>query len=102
MDDRELVLQAARRGRDAAAALRMLTRDEKDAALLAIADALTAQTAALVTANRVDVDRAVAAGTSPAIVDRLTLTAERMAAIAGYKMCLWMPRFLYHNEIHGH
>jgi len=83
MDDRELVLQAARRGRDAAAALRLLTRDEKDAALLAIADALTAQTAALVTANRVDVDRAVAAGTSPAILDRLTLTAERMAAIAG-------------------
>lgn len=81
-DDREQVLGAARRAREAATTLRVLTRDEKDAALLAMADALVARTAEIVTANAVDVERASAAGTSAAIIDRLTLTPDRIAAIA--------------------
>ena len=81
-DDREQVLAAARRAREAATALRLLTRDEKDAALLAMADALVERTPEIVSANAVDVARATAAGTSAAIIDRLTLTPERIAAIA--------------------
>ena len=81
-DDREQVLAAARRAREAATALRVLTRDDKDAALLAMADALVARTPEIVAANAVDVARATAAGTSAAIIDRLTLTPERIAAIA--------------------
>jgi glutamate-5-semialdehyde dehydrogenase len=81
-DDRALVLDAARRARAAAQDLRLLTRDEKDAALRAVADALDARTDAVVAANADDVARAQAAGTSPALVDRLTLTSERLAAIA--------------------
>ena len=63
-------------------ALRLLTRDEKDTALRAMADALEARADEVVRENATDVERAVANGTSAAIVDRLTLTPERIAAIA--------------------
>jgi len=81
-DERDGVLDVARRGREAAVVLRTLTRARKDAALLAIADAIDAQTARIVSANAGDVARAVDNGTDPAIVDRLTLTPDRLAAIA--------------------
>lgn len=80
--DREPVLAAARRAREAAVVLRQLTRDQKDAALEAMADALDADAAAVVAANAEDVERARAAGTSEALIDRLTLTPERIAGIA--------------------
>ncbi|GGU58511.1 gamma-glutamyl phosphate reductase [Streptomyces albospinus] len=76
------VLDTARRAKEAAAVLAPLPRAARDGALLAIADALVAQTDAIVAANARDVEKARAAGTSPSIVDRLTLTAERIAAIA--------------------
>ncbi|WP_438488002.1 glutamate-5-semialdehyde dehydrogenase [Streptomyces sp. S186] len=76
------VLDTARRAREAAASLAPLPRTARDGALLAIADALVAQTGALVAANSQDVEKARAAGTSESIVDRLTLTPERIAAIA--------------------
>ena len=81
-DERELVLACARRAREAAVALRTLTRNDKDAAVLAVADALDANAGRVVAANAVDVERAQAAGTSAALVDRLTLTPARVAAIA--------------------
>ena len=62
--------------------LRSLPRSRKDAALLAMADALDAATDRVVAANSRDVERARANGTDPAIVDRLTLTPERLGAIA--------------------
>ena len=62
--------------------LRQLTRNQKDAALEAMADALDAGAAGIVAANASDVDRARAAGTSEALIDRLTLTTDRIAAIA--------------------
>ncbi len=81
-DERDAVLETARRGREAAVVLRTLTRAQKDAALHAIADSLDAGTARIVEANAGDVARAVENGTDPAIVDRLTLTPDRLAAIA--------------------
>jgi glutamate-5-semialdehyde dehydrogenase len=80
-DDRTAVLDVARRGREAAVTLRALPRATKDAALIAIADALDAATDRIVAANAGDVARAVANGTDPAIVDRLTLTPDRLRAI---------------------
>jgi glutamate-5-semialdehyde dehydrogenase len=80
--DREPVLATARRAREAAVLLRQLTRNQKDAALEAMADALDAGAAGIVAANASDVDRARAAGTSEALIDRLTLTTDRIAAIA--------------------
>ncbi|MFF4651906.1 glutamate-5-semialdehyde dehydrogenase [Streptomyces sp. NPDC001380] len=76
------VLAAARRAREAAAALAPVPRAAKDAALLAIADALEARTPEITAANAEDVARAREAGTPDSMVDRLTLTAERVAAIA--------------------
>ncbi|WKX70300.1 glutamate-5-semialdehyde dehydrogenase [Streptomyces sp. XD-27] len=76
------VLQAAYRARAAATDLAPLPRAAKDDALLAIADALEVRTKEIVEANGTDVERARAAGTSEAIIDRLTLTPERVRAIA--------------------
>ncbi|MEU4894716.1 glutamate-5-semialdehyde dehydrogenase [Streptomyces sp. NPDC044780] len=76
------VLQAAYRARAAAADLAPLPRAAKDDALLAMADALEVRTKEIVEANAADVERAREAGTSEAIIDRLTLTPERVRAIA--------------------
>ncbi|MEZ5115777.1 MAG: glutamate-5-semialdehyde dehydrogenase [Candidatus Nanopelagicales bacterium] len=81
-DDRDLVIECARRGRSAATVLRQLTRDQKDAALRAMADALVGDLGPILAANERDVARARDAGTSEAIVDRLTLTEARLTAIA--------------------
>ena len=81
-DEREAVLATARAAREAAVTLRQLTRNQKDRALLALADALDAGIDGIVAANAEDVSTAVESGTSAALVDRLTLTPERIAAIA--------------------
>ena len=82
LNERDAVYEVARRGRVAAADLRQLTRNEKDAALRALADALVTRTPEIVSANAIDVERAQGNGTSAAIIDRLTLTAPRIADIA--------------------
>ncbi|GAA3489492.1 glutamate-5-semialdehyde dehydrogenase [Streptomyces cremeus] len=76
------VLTAATRAHEAAAGLAPLPRAAKDAALLAVADALLARTQEIVEANARDVERARTAGTAESVVDRLTLTPERVRAIA--------------------
>ena len=50
-DEREAVLDVAARARAAAVHLRTMTRAEKDAALMAIADALDAEVGRIVAAN---------------------------------------------------
>jgi glutamate-5-semialdehyde dehydrogenase len=81
-DEREQVRATARRAREAAVDLRRLTRNDKDAALMAMAEALDAAVPAIVAANAIDVTRARENGTTDALVDRLTLTPERIRAIA--------------------
>ncbi|MFE0041370.1 glutamate-5-semialdehyde dehydrogenase [Streptomyces sp. NPDC059015] len=76
------VTRAAYRARSAAADIAPLPRAVKDDALLAIADALEVRTSEIVEANAEDIARAREAGTSEAIIDRLTLTPERVRAIA--------------------
>ncbi|WP_172196280.1 glutamate-5-semialdehyde dehydrogenase [Saccharibacillus qingshengii] len=68
----------------AAAASRMasLSTEEKNAALLAMADALNAQAASLIEANREDLERGRAGGTSESLLDRLMLNETRIASIA--------------------
>ena len=73
---------AARRAREAARALAPATRAGKDAALRGMADALEAQVSDVLAANRVDVARAEANDTAPALVDRLRLDQRRVAAMA--------------------
>ncbi|HWU07057.1 MAG TPA: gamma-glutamyl-phosphate reductase, partial [Streptomyces sp.] len=81
-DNMSPVVQAAYRARAAADDIAPLPRAAKDDALLAIADALEVRTSEIVEANAEDVAKAREAGTSESIVDRLTLTPERIRAIA--------------------
>jgi len=81
-DDREAVHETARRSRVAAQDLRVLTRDQKDAALRAMADALVQQAGEITKANARDLQRAKENGTSAALIDRLTLDLPRITAIA--------------------
>jgi glutamate-5-semialdehyde dehydrogenase len=78
----EDVRASAVRAKRAAAVLAPLTRAVKDAALLGMADALLARRAELIAANADDVVAAKASGTPAALVDRLTLTDARLAAMA--------------------
>ena len=73
-------LDVATRGRTAARAIRAASTDQRDAALLAIADRIDRDAEAILAANAEDI--AGAAGETAAIIDRLTLNPERLAAIA--------------------
>ncbi|MEU5992892.1 glutamate-5-semialdehyde dehydrogenase [Spirillospora sp. NPDC047418] len=81
-DEREEFLRVARRAREAAAGLAPLPRAAKDAALHRIADALVAAAPEIVKANEADVARARDNGTSEYMIDRLSLSEQRIAAIA--------------------
>jgi glutamate-5-semialdehyde dehydrogenase len=76
------VRAVAARARDAAAELATVPRGAKDAALHAMADALVAATDEIVTANERDVAAAREQGTSDTMIDRLSLTADRVKAMA--------------------
>jgi len=66
----------------AAPALARAPREIKDAALQALADSLEARSAELIEANALDLAAGEAAGLSAALLDRLLLNKERIAAIA--------------------
>ncbi len=68
--------------RAASRVLAQATRSAKDAALLAMADALVDGTERILMANWQDVQRSRASGAPEGIVDRLTLDASRVAAMA--------------------
>ena len=72
----------AARARVAGHDLALATRASKDAALAAMADALLAQSSAILAANAEDVTRAEGAGIAPNVIDRLRLTPERLGAMA--------------------
>jgi glutamate-5-semialdehyde dehydrogenase len=76
------VRAAATRARAAAVDLAPMSRGRKDAALLAMADALAGATAEVLRANADDVAAAREAGTPEALVDRLALSGERLHAMA--------------------
>jgi glutamate-5-semialdehyde dehydrogenase len=76
------VVELARRARVASRDLALATRATKDAALHAMAEALDEHADEVLTANADDVRRAEDADTSPAMVDRLSLTRERVTAMA--------------------
>ena len=77
-DIRELALAC----RDAGAAIAALSTSAKRRVLNAMADALAAQTIAILAANAADVDAARTKGLSAAMIDRLSLDETRLAGIA--------------------
>jgi glutamate-5-semialdehyde dehydrogenase len=76
------VSDLCRAAKRAARVLATLDRGTKDAALEAIATALEDAVPEILEANRQDIEAGREAGLSDALVDRLTLTPERIAAMA--------------------
>lgn len=76
------VNEQARRARAAANTLATTPRTVKDRALHAMADALTARTPEILSANEADLAAGREAGLSEAVLDRLALDAGRVAGIA--------------------
>ncbi|MFC2660569.1 MAG: gamma-glutamyl-phosphate reductase, partial [Actinomyces sp.] len=78
----ESVTRTARSARLAQRAASGVRRELKDAGLHAMADGLLAGAQTILAANSVDVERARRAGMREGLVDRLTLTVGRVAAVA--------------------
>jgi glutamate-5-semialdehyde dehydrogenase len=76
------VLAVCERARDAARVLATASRAAKDAALLAVADALVAAEDRILEANRADLDRGAAEALAAGLLDRLRLDGDRLAAVA--------------------
>ena len=81
-DSTAVVRDLAQRARVASRSLALLTRAEKDAALLALADAVAAASDQVVAANGEDLQRGREGGMADGLLDRLTLDAGRVAAVA--------------------
>src|SRR5205823_7053403 len=81
MDLQQQILDLGRRARKAARDLAKLSSEQKNAALLAMADEIMASQEAILAANEKDLKRADAL--SPATIDRLKLNVERITAMAG-------------------
>lgn len=77
------VAEICGRARDAAATLARLDTATKDAALEAMADALERRTGEILEANERDMEAGREAGLHSGLLDRLKLTEERLAGIAG-------------------
>jgi glutamate-5-semialdehyde dehydrogenase len=82
MDVRDLVKAKARAARDAARALALCPTKIKNDALAQMAHGLVEKTAALLEANRADVERARSRGAARPFLDRLTLTETRVEEMA--------------------
>ena len=76
------LLESAAAAKVAAAAVAQLTTEEKNAALLAMADALEARCAEVLAANGADMARERANGMSEDMLDRLMLNEKRVADMA--------------------
>jgi glutamate-5-semialdehyde dehydrogenase len=71
------------RARRAARSLALISTEQKNAALGAIAAALLDRAAEVLAANAIDMERGRAAGTAASLLDRMLLTQARLEAIAG-------------------
>ena len=81
-DLRNTLVAMARQARAASRRLAIMTTEEKNSVLRAIADALVAGQDRILAANALDLAAATEAGLSAALIDRLRLTPERLAAMA--------------------
>ncbi|MBQ3431742.1 MAG: glutamate-5-semialdehyde dehydrogenase [Clostridia bacterium] len=82
MTTQEYLISLGEKAKQAKTELALLSAEQKNAALLAIADTLLAETPAILAANNLDTEAARAKGTSESMIDRLTLDETRIAAMA--------------------
>lgn len=78
----DILLKQAEAAKRAAVSLAKATTEEKNRALMLIADALVKNSEYILAENKKDTDAAREKGTSDAMIDRLTLTEARIADIA--------------------
>ena len=76
------LLESCAAAKAASTAVARLTTEQKNAALLAMADALEAECASVLAANKADMDRERANGMSEDMLDRLMLNEKRVADMA--------------------
>ena len=76
-----MILEIAKRAKAASKILALAPSQSKDAALLALADALELASADILAANAVDVQAARSSGLSEAMLDRLLLNEKRILAL---------------------
>ncbi|MAI46118.1 MAG: glutamate-5-semialdehyde dehydrogenase [Hyphomicrobiaceae bacterium TMED74] len=81
-DTKDVMAELGRQAKQAASVLAIASREEKDAALIAAADALRHSTASIVEANALDLGAAREVGRPDAFVDRLALDEKRIDGIA--------------------
>ncbi|HPU79451.1 glutamate-5-semialdehyde dehydrogenase [Accumulibacter sp.] len=82
MNIEQYMQRVGRQAREASRQMARADSQEKNAALRAIAAAIRRECDTLVAANREDLAAAHAAGLEPALLDRLTLSAQGVAAMA--------------------
>src|SRR6186713_1756518 len=79
---RETMLAIGMKARAAAGALAVAPAEKKNAALVAMAEEISRDAPLIAAENAADVAAARVRGLKPSFVDRLTLTPERIAAMA--------------------
>ena len=82
MDYKATMKDITTRARKGASQLAVMTTDEKNAVLLAMADALDGATDVITLANGIDMENARAAGKNKAFLDRLELTDKRLLGMS--------------------
>ena len=82
MDVKNYMQQVGQAARSAAREVARASTDAKNTALLAMARTIRARSNELLTANAADVEEAQANGLEPAMIDRLTITAKSIEAMA--------------------
>lgn len=73
---------AAHRAKDASRSIMLASSDEKNNALRLIADSIAAFSEEIIEANKIDIENARQRGMKDSLIDRLTLTKERVEALA--------------------
>ena len=92
MELKDQILDLGKRARAASKGLARCSSEQKNKALLAMADELIARSDALIAANQQDVARATADGLSCAMIDRLKLDSKRIAEMAdGIRQVAGLP-----------
>ena len=101
MDATALVRKLADTARVAARTLSVATGDQRRAALLAIAAAIDARSAEILSANEKDMAQGRAAGLNPSLLDRLLLTSARVAGMADVATRPWGELCFYARDPFG-
>ncbi len=82
MDIRQFVTDKAKEAKQGARSIAKASSEQKNNALVLMAEAFKARSSELIDANRQDVEFAAKKGLSKAMLDRLTLTEKRIAEMA--------------------